>query len=155
MMDFVVRSEAETIERAQKLAAILQPGDVVFLNGDLGAGKTFFARALIRAMCGKADLNVPSPTFTLLQTYECERGLIGHFDLYRIKEPEEVYELGWEDALSDGIVLVEWAERLNYLAPKDRLEISFEASLNNANRRAVSYTPHGKAWQERLKNSDL
>jgi tRNA threonylcarbamoyladenosine biosynthesis protein TsaE len=72
-------------------------------------------------------LNVPSPTFTLIQTYNTELGEVYHFDLYRLKSPEELYEIGWEDALSSGILLVEWPERLGYLTPKTAISVTIQS----------------------------
>lgn len=106
------RGEDATIALAQGIAARLCPGQVLLLEGDLGAGKTTFARALIRALAGDDKLEVPSPTFTLVQTYDTPRGPVWHFDLYRIKTPDEVWELGWEEALSSAITIVEWPGNL-------------------------------------------
>lgn len=112
-------------------------------------GKSVFARALIRELTVQPDLEVPSPTFTLVQTYDTIKGPLWHFDLYRIKAPEDVYELGWEDALSEGIVLVEWPSRLNStLAPHNRLEIGFTQSDKKGGRH-LTFTPHGQ-WKDRL-----
>ncbi|HTR86308.1 MAG TPA: tRNA (adenosine(37)-N6)-threonylcarbamoyltransferase complex ATPase subunit type 1 TsaE [Reyranella sp.] len=110
--------EATTERLGATLALRLKPGDVVGLKGDLGAGKTTLARAIIRAAAGDPELIVPSPTFTLVEVYETARGTYWHFDLYRLEAPEQVFELGWEDALADGIVLIEWPERLGALLPK-------------------------------------
>jgi tRNA threonylcarbamoyladenosine biosynthesis protein TsaE len=114
--------EAATAALAGRLAALLQPGDIVLLAGDLGAGKSFLARALIRAAAGEPELEVPSPTFTLVQSYDLPAGELWHFDLYRLAAPEEVLELGWDEARLD-ICLVEWPDRLGQLAPADRLKI--------------------------------
>ncbi len=130
-MQIISRGENDTEKLAQELAVKLSAGDVVLLSGDLGAGKTVFARALIRALSNDPHLDVPSPTFTLAQTYDTPRGTIWHFDLYRIEDEEEIYELGWEDALSEGIVLVEWPERLGSLAPPDALAVTFRTSTCN------------------------
>lgn len=92
------------------LAAQLKPGDLVLLVGDLGAGKTALARAIIRTLAGDPDLDVPSPTFALVQPYDSPRGAILHADLYRLGDPREVDELGLADN-PDAIVLVEWPER--------------------------------------------
>lgn len=101
---------------AADLAPLFAKGAVVALEGDLGAGKTALARALIRIYMNDPNLEVPSPTFTLLQTYDSPHGPIWHFDLYRLKHPEEVFELGWEDALASyGIILIEWAEKMGPL----------------------------------------
>ena len=117
-------SETETIAAAATFAASLKPRDIVLLNGDLGMGKSVFAREVIRTLTGNPDLDVPSPTFTLAQTYETKDGDIWHFDLYRLKDPEELYEIGWEDALSSGILLVEWPDRLDYLTPKPAITVT-------------------------------
>lgn len=113
-----LNSEEDMARFAADYARTLVSGDVVLLSGDLGAGKSVFARAVIRQLCGDAHMDVPSPTFTLVQTYEAVIGTLWHFDLYRLEEPDEIYETGWEEALSGGIVLVEWPERLGGLKPK-------------------------------------
>src|SRR5581483_4508689 len=118
-------SEAETAALAARLAPLARAGDVIALAGELGTGKTSFARAFIRALRG-ADEEVPSPTFTLVEVYEDAGGRrppIWHFDLYRLKRPEEAYELGLEAALAGGIALIEWPERLGPLLPRERLLI--------------------------------
>lgn len=107
---------------AAEMAPLMQPstrmGAILSLEGNLGAGKTSLARALIRKLTNNPDLDVPSPTFTLLQTYDAGDTHIWHFDFYRLKHPEEVFELGWEDALaSKGIIIMEWAERIGPLLP--------------------------------------
>ena len=100
------------------LAERLRPGDVVGLYGGLGSGKTTLARAVLRAASGDRELIVPSPTFTLVEVYETARGTYWHFDLYRLEAAEQVYELGWEEALAEGIVLIEWPQRLGNLLPR-------------------------------------
>ena len=115
--------EAATERLGAALAARLRPRDVVALEGGLGAGKTTLARAILRAASGDPALNVPSPTFTLVEVYETGRGSFWHFDLYRLEEPEQVFELGWEEARIDGVALVEWADRLGALLPRERLTI--------------------------------
>ncbi len=114
-------SQKDTEDCAIRLAAGLGRGDVILLQGALGVGKTVFARALIRALADDPALEVPSPTYTLVQTYDTLRGQVWHFDLYRLEQPEDVFELGWDDACAEGIVLVEWPERLGGLTlPKHR-----------------------------------
>src|ERR1043165_7946856 len=108
--------ERATASLAARLAALARPGDVIALNGELGAGKTSFARAFIRAR--GADEDVPSPTFTLAQAYELPDATVWHFDCYRLRDPEEAWELGIEDAFREGISLIEWPERLGTLLPE-------------------------------------
>jgi tRNA threonylcarbamoyladenosine biosynthesis protein TsaE len=131
--------EAATADLARGLGAVLKAGDVVALRGDLGAGKTSFARALIRSLSGAdgADRDVPSPTFTLVQSYETPVARIHHFDLYRIAAPDELIEIGWDDALADGIVLVEWPDRAGALLPAKRLDLTFEYGSGIEARRAL------------------
>src|SRR5260370_34397490 len=116
--------EAATERLGAALAARLRPRDVVALQGGLGVGKTTLARAILRAAAGDPSLVVPSPTFTLVEVYDTSRGTFWHFDLYRLEEPGQVFELGWEEARADGIALVELAERLGALLPKDRLTVT-------------------------------
>ncbi len=116
--------EAATVAFAEDVAAALAPGDLVALSGDLGAGKTTLARALIRALADDPRLEVPSPTFTLVQTYEAGRLAIAHFDLYRLADPGELDELGLDEALAAGAALVEWPERAGRRLPARRLDIA-------------------------------
>lgn len=125
-----VRDEAGTAALAARLASVLTSGDVVTLEGGLGAGKSAFARALIRSLCG-GETDVPSPTFTLVQTYEAPDFDIWHFDLYRLEDPEEVLELGLEDAFADGVSLIEWPDRLGPYMPRDRLSVRIDVSGDN------------------------
>lgn len=105
---------------AATIAVRLAPGDVVALTGDLGAGKTVFARALIGALGRAAGIDVghvPSPTFTLVQLYELPDFTVYHFDLYRLEVPDDVWETGIEDAFADGVSVIEWADRIEGLLP--------------------------------------
>jgi tRNA threonylcarbamoyladenosine biosynthesis protein TsaE len=138
--------EAATAAFAARIAALAEIGDVIALAGDLGAGKTSFARAFIRARGGEED--VPSPTFTLVQVYELVPASIWHFDLYRMKRPEEAWELGIEDAFSQGISLIEWPERLGPLLPRGNLGITLLFADRPDARRAEIAA--GEGWQERL-----
>lgn len=133
---------------AAHLLPLVRAGDVICLEGDLGAGKTAFARCLIRAAAGAA-LEVPSPTFTLVQAYDDVGGVpIWHFDLYRIARPDEVFELGWEDVRAHGLALVEWSSRLGPLLPADRLEIRFAPVADDDSARSVTVIGHGN-WVDR------
>lgn len=127
----------ETIRFASRVAAVARRGDVLALHGDLGAGKTAFARAFINALArrdGATAIEVPSPTFTLVQVYEFSRDTVYHFDLYRIENPDDVIELGLDDALADGISLIEWPERLGGLIPVNRLELAFDLGASETDR---------------------
>lgn len=120
---FRLDSRADTERLARSLARVTQPGDALLLSGPLGAGKSVFARAFLRTLCEDPSLDVPSPTFTLVQTYDSPKGAVWHFDLWRLQGPEALEELGWDDA-RDGIVLVEWPERLEDLTPTPALHLT-------------------------------
>jgi tRNA threonylcarbamoyladenosine biosynthesis protein TsaE len=142
--DFRLDHEADTARLGAAIAAELRQGEAVCLTGPLGAGKSTLARGLIQALAGTQE-EAPSPTFTLVQTYEGGRFPVSHFDLYRLERPEEMLELGLDEALDDGAAVIEWAERLAHHLPRDRLDI--ELVLDGEARRA-RLTPHG-AWEER------
>lgn len=125
-MEIALPDEAATGRLAGRLVRLLTPGDIVALWGQLGSGKTSLVRALVRRALGDAGAEVPSPTFTLVQTYDLPMGKVWHFDLYRISVPEEVIELGWDEARGDGITLVEWPDRLGALLPDDRLDLHLD-----------------------------
>src|SRR5581483_276229 len=107
------------------IAIALQPGDLVTLSGDLGAGKTTFARALIRYLAGDQSIEVPSPTFTLMQTYELPRFVLVHADFYRLSGAAELGELGFDDLPAGAVMLIEWPDRAAGFLPADRLDIAF------------------------------
>jgi tRNA threonylcarbamoyladenosine biosynthesis protein TsaE len=138
--------EAATAAFAGRVSALAGVGDVIALKGELGAGKTSFARAFIRAR--GCEEEVPSPTFTLVQIYELAGAAIWHFDLYRLKSAEEAWGLGIEDGFIQGISLIEWPERLGSLLPRHRLEITFHYGDRPEARRAV--LDGGGDWPERL-----
>lgn len=115
--------EAATLSLGEDIAAMVRVGDVLALKGDLGMGKTTLARAIIRALAGDPALEVPSPTFTLVQAY-ATRVPVQHFDLYRLTSPDELGELGFSEAVRDGIVLVEWPERAGDDMPGDAVQVT-------------------------------
>jgi tRNA threonylcarbamoyl adenosine modification protein YjeE len=117
----ICKTEAETIKLAERFAEITKQRDVFALYGTLGMGKSVFARAFIQKLCNVDD--VPSPTFTLLQTYSSQKGEIYHYDLYRLKDPDEVFELGFEESIYSGINLIEWPENAGNWLPKDIIKI--------------------------------
>jgi tRNA threonylcarbamoyladenosine biosynthesis protein TsaE len=139
--------ETATVALAARIAASAQCADIIALKGDLGTGKTTFARAFIRAR-GNYDDEVPSPTFTLVQVYDLGGPAIWHFDLYRLRAPQEAWELGIEDAFNEGISLIEWPERLGSLLPPRRLEIALELGDRPGERRVL--LDPGTDWQQRV-----
>lgn len=141
-------SEGCLVRLAQRIALRLKAGDLIALDGGLGAGKTTFARALIRAVLGDAEAEVPSPTFALLQTYATDRLAISHLDLYRLDEEREVDELGVADLLQNAAVILEWPQRAPHLTSPDRLDISITEGPG-PDTRHVTVRPHG-TWVPRL-----
>lgn len=136
--DFRLDDEAATTRLGAAVARAVRPGDAVCLYGPLGAGKSTFARALIRALT-RPDEDVPSPTFTLVQTYEAAFPL-AHFDLYRLTSADEAAELGLDEALDEGAAVIEWPQRLEGRLPHCRLDVEIE--IEGQARRA-RLTPHG------------
>jgi tRNA threonylcarbamoyladenosine biosynthesis protein TsaE len=134
---------AATEALAAAIAARTRRGDAILLEGPLGAGKTAFARAFLRAATGDPALEVPSPSFTLVQSYDTPLGLVHHFDLWRIDGAAALIELGWDEARAD-IVLVEWPERLGRSRPADALAIALEPADGDARRAALS------GWPDRI-----
>ena len=145
--------ESGTREAAEQVAGLVGAGDLVTLTGDLGAGKTAFARALIRKLTGDPDLDVPSPTFTLMQVYETEKFPIVHADLYRIGNPSELTELGWDEATDSALVLVEWAERAGGALPAERLDVRLTISPGSDDKRIIELSGFG-AFAARLAPAD-
>lgn len=120
-IDFICTSEKQTENIGKKLASIAQKGDVFALFGTLGMGKSVLSRAFVKTLTEATE--VPSPTFTLVQTYETPNFDIYHFDLYRIKSPEEIFELGMEEALYEGVCLIEWPEKMGTYLPHNIFHI--------------------------------
>jgi len=129
-------TEEDTCILARRIAAWAKKGDTFALKGTLGMGKSVFARAFIMALADVKE--VPSPTFTLVQEYDAPNFTIFHYDLYRLKSPEEIFELGMEDAVYGGVCLIEWPERMENYLPRKTIEISFVAE--NGGRKIVLST---------------
>ena len=147
-IDVPLDDETETMKLGRSLAAISQIGDVIALEGSLGAGKTVLARGFIRYFLGEEE-ETPSPTFTLCQPYATEDIMIWHFDLYRLEHPEEALELGLEDAFAEGVSLIEWSSRLGALLPKKRLLVTLTPGQGETGR--VATLSFGEYWAERLR----
>lgn len=146
-MTLSLPDEAATARLGAAVAAALQTGDAVCLSGRLGAGKSTLARALVRALT-TPDEDVPSPTFTLVQFYEGPRLAVAHFDLYRLSDPDEAYEIGLDEALEDGAAIIEWPERLEGRLPPDRLDIEIGFADGEDGGRRVRIATHG-TWEGR------
>lgn len=136
-------SLAATEALAAEVAALVRVGDAILLEGELGAGKSAFARAFLRAASGDPALEVPSPTFTLVQSYDTRIGTVHHFDLWRLDGPAGLSELGWEEARDD-IVLVEWPDRLGPLRPAEALTLALHPTGPGSRRGVLT------GWPDRL-----
>lgn len=120
---FISNNEAETAQIAARLAKITKRGDVWALSGTLGMGKSVFARGFIQALTAAEE--IPSPTFTLVQNYYTDEFDIYHYDLYRLKDAAEIFELGVEEAFYEGVCLVEWPEKMGSFAPRNMWQVEF------------------------------
>ncbi|CUH65024.1 ADP-binding protein [Thalassovita gelatinovora] len=142
-----LKTPDKTAALARAVAARLHPGDVILLQGGIGAGKTHFARALIQSLLTEPE-DVPSPTFTLVQVYDGKTAEIWHSDLYRLSNPDEAVELGLEDAFESAICLVEWPDRLGELTPANALSLSFEVTGEETRRVAFDWSDD--KWDSKL-----
>lgn len=145
---FLNLSLAELERLAGKLAGILQPGDTIGLSGDLGAGKSTFTRALLRALGITED--IPSPTFTLVQSYDTGHGTVYHADLYRLNDMRGLYEIGLLDDMKQGIRMVEWAEKASGFLPENTLWLKLDFTEDTAQRNLA--LSGNNVWAARLKN---
>lgn len=148
-LDHMLNSAEKTTAFAQAISARLLPGDTILLEGGVGAGKTHFARSLIQNLLDVVE-DVPSPTFTLVQTYNGPNCEIWHSDLYRLTGPDEVIELGLIEAFEDAICLIEWPDRLAELIPQNALTISLSMTEQEGQRQ-MSLAWTDPKWDEILK----
>lgn len=129
--EWICKTEDETAKTAQLIAKDMTYPAVICLHGDLGAGKTSFSRAFIRYLLDNNDETVPSPTYNLVQTYDNDE--IWHFDLYRLDHQDDLYDIGWEEALTSKLCLIEWPDRLGSLKPQNSVDITL-STLDNGDR---------------------
>ncbi|MDD4556040.1 MAG: tRNA (adenosine(37)-N6)-threonylcarbamoyltransferase complex ATPase subunit type 1 TsaE [Alphaproteobacteria bacterium] len=135
---FICQNEQETIKFGKKLARFARKGDVFLLFGTLGMGKTTLSRAFIQELTEARE--VPSPTFTLLQTYETPDFDVYHFDLYRIKSAEEIFEIGVEEAMYEGVSLIEWPEKMEGYQPRSAFRVTIRPEGENGRQIEISTT---------------
>jgi tRNA threonylcarbamoyl adenosine modification protein YjeE len=140
-------SPEQTAIYAAKLAKNLAPEDIILLNGDVGAGKSYFCRALIQSVL-QYEEDIPSPTFTLVQQYDTEIGELWHADLYRLSDPTEVVELGLLDAMESAIILIEWPDQITDFLPNSALNININTSDHETRVFHLSWTDN--KWDEKL-----
>lgn len=145
MIKILLKDCFETQKFAQEFVRFLKPKDIVLLKGDLGTGKSYFARSFIQSLLGK-DTEVPSPTFTLVQEYETSLGPICHFDLYRLKNENEIFELGIEEAFTYAINLIEWPKRLGSFYPKEYICLDFSFTEKSDERLVTIYLTQRYKW---------
>ena len=145
-MEFICNDESETVQLGRRLAHFAEKGDVFALFGTLGMGKSVLARAFVQSLCRAEE--VPSPTFTLLQTYEAADFDSYHFDVYRLKSPEEIFELGMEEAMYEGVCLIEWPEKMGGYLPEKAFIIKINGSGNS---RIINIDSRSLAQKQRLK----
>ena len=142
----ILHGENEMVLLANKLACIAQSGDIILLSGVLGAGKSVFARAFLRSFCADPTMEVPSPTYTLVQPYPSPRCTVYHFDLWRLNGANDLDELGWDEA-QEGLILVEWPERLGDIPLPHALHITLSILPNGCR------SAHLQGWDQRLLTS--
>lgn len=134
----------DTVAFGRRIGRLVRPGDVIALQGALGAGKTTLARGVVSGFLGD-DVETPSPTFTLIQSYERADGVLHHFDLYRLDQPDDVIEIGWEEALDD-VIVAEWPDKAGAHLPSDRLDVMIDAASTGRTARVQA----GPSWRSRL-----
>lgn len=148
-LTYFAPDEASTIRLGQILAHFAQRGDIFALFGTLGMGKSVLARAFVQELTQAEE--VPSPTFTLVQSYEAPDFEIYHFDLYRLKSPEEIFEIGVEEALYDGVCLIEWPERMGGYLPTTSFRIEIKPQGEGREISIICHSPHKSSRLQELK----
>jgi len=151
MIEIKIKNKSEMTKLASKIASLTKKGDIIALNGTLGAGKSFFAAAFINSLLDQ-EITITSPTFNLLFTYPTNRGEIYHFDLYRLKKENELYNIGIEDAMMNGISLIEWPALAKNLITKNFLDVEIKICKKEA--RTVTLKPDIN-WNNRLLNYEI
>ncbi|WP_222546441.1 tRNA (adenosine(37)-N6)-threonylcarbamoyltransferase complex ATPase subunit type 1 TsaE [Asaia lannensis] len=144
MTELDLPDQLATEALAARLAALSGAGDVIALHGEMGVGKSVFARAFLRALAGDPSLEVPSPTFSLVQIYDLPKATVAHFDLWRLDGPDALFELGW-DEVQEGIMLVEWPERAGDELPRHALHLTLMPGEGEEGRRVML-----EGWSDRL-----
>lgn len=145
-----LNSPEETAEFAARIGAALSPGDILLLEGEIGSGKTHFARSLIQSLMTEPE-DVPSPTFTLVQAYDTTAGEIWHCDLYRLSAVEEIEELGLTEAFETAICLIEWPDKLGPLTPESAAVLSFKTDPNTTEMRHLTLSWSDPKWPQKLR----
>ena len=145
-MEFKVYSVDDTTKLGIKLGKLLKPGDIICLTGDLGTGKTHITKGIAKGL--DINDNITSPTFTIVNEYESGRLKLNHFDVYRVSDPDEIYAIGFDDYIfSDAVSIIEWANYIEDILPKEYLHIHIEKNLDNGeNFRTITLTPYGERY---------
>ena len=146
---YISHNEEETKKIANSLAKLLQKGDIIILSGDLGAGKTKFTEGIL-SFFGLED-EISSPTFNIVNEYKTNNINLYHFDIYRLEDIDEFYEIGGEEYFEKWICIIEWGELLNPILPKDYILIKIEPVQNNINSRLFTIQSHGSKFDNYLK----
>jgi tRNA threonylcarbamoyladenosine biosynthesis protein TsaE len=135
-MEYISKSENDTIELGKKIASKLKKGDVIVLTGELGSGKTKLTEGILTYF-GLQD-EISSPTFTIVNEYNAPDFDIFHFDVYRLEEPDEFYAIGGEEYFEKGVSIIEWGERIEDILPRDHIQITFSRNDEEDNTRKIS-----------------
>ena len=152
MFSVISNSEDETIALASKIAKFLKKGDVITLSGDLGSGKTHFVSGLLDFYDKKNE--VSSPTFTIVNEYDLKDDLkLFHFDVYRLKSPDEFLAIGGDEFFSKGICIIEWGEQIEEYLPNDVLRITIEKDAEDINKRKISFSTNASKFDELIKEA--